>query len=354
MAQFTTFEIVSDGQQEGIGGHSSLALDVNGNPHIAFMNGAGEVRYAHKTDGTWAIERLPTGTLMALGSDSPICIAVTSKLIPNIVYENRADGTLIFGEKTDGWVFTTIPTPASVTARGGRDYSLALDPSRESRDTPHVSFHDLFHNSLAHSARTAGNWQSVQVDTSEPPFDTGLRTSLAFDPPGKPTIAYCQQRKTGTTNPPFVRILKLAEPQVALEGLPQQWTSAVVDGDVKLVELVSLTKASSSSLVSYFDRADKVLRARVTSFDIPGPRLETVVSGSDVKHISTGAHGRGFRIAYNDGQLKLASRSMSGEWSVQTVDEAGGEWASLAYDNAGNAHIAYQAGPMLKYATGAD
>lgn len=58
------------------------------------------------------------------------------------------------------------------------------------------------------------------------------------------------------------------------------------------------------------------------------------------------------RIAFaDDNKVKLASRDRSANWTVETVDPAGGAMPSLAYDNEDHCHIGYVSGGTLKYAT---
>jgi hypothetical protein len=65
------------------------------------------------------------------------------------------------------------------------------------------------------------------------------------------------------------------------------------------------------------------------------------------------AQNRGeFRLAYADNNTPtLASRDRFGKWHLEVIDPGGGVMPSLAYDNLGNAHIAYAAGSTLRYAT---
>ena len=60
------------------------------------------------------------------------------------------------------------------------------------------------------------------------------------------------------------------------------------------------------------------------------------------------------RIVYGeDGKVKLARRERLGGWTVEVIDSEGGEMPFLAYNNLGNAHVAYAAGRGLKYAKSA-
>jgi hypothetical protein len=66
--------------------------------------------------------------------------------------------------------------------------------------------------------------------------------------------------------------------------------------------------------------------------------------------IGSTAKAGDFRVAYADSDaIKLASRTPSGVWTVETVDAVSGGSPSLAYDNFGTANIAYTVGGKLKY-----
>src|SRR5438874_7247234 len=140
MATQFTFETV-DGT-DGVRGQSSLALDKNGIPHIAYVDSFGRVRLAHRNSGAWTTESVPSGIVDPSDEDR-VCLEIDSHGNPQIAFLDGTNHFLIYGVKmNNNWTFTTVPThfrdPRSVL-----NFSFKLHPGRvtpELRDTPHFAY----------------------------------------------------------------------------------------------------------------------------------------------------------------------------------------------------------------------
>ena len=158
------------------GRYISLALDGSDRPHVSYPDyGAGNwLRYAVK-DGSWQYEWVDTAGAV-FGATS---LALDGNGAPRIAYRNSFSNSLLYASLDTGW------TISDVTGQNGGGYgaSLALDAS----GTPHIVYSrgSDFHV-LRYATYSGTTWISETVDGSG---DTGL-PSLALDTMGGIHIAY--------------------------------------------------------------------------------------------------------------------------------------------------------------------
>ena len=202
-----TFETV-DGSGAG---QSCLALDKEGNPHIAYATHLQpatlpNVMYAHRNAGTWALERLPTGTIVEQSDENRVCLAIDSQGNPQVAYIDDSSNHLIWAVKRgDSWTFTHVPTRFLIDPQNVDAISFQLelggsDPAAQ--DTPHFAFHDAGQQALGHTTIVDGKLQATVVEqigigVHAEGFDTGLHPSLAWDPHASPMLAYFNINDTG-------------------------------------------------------------------------------------------------------------------------------------------------------------
>ncbi len=345
-----TFETV-DGSGAG---QSCLALDKEGNPHIAYATHLQpatlpNVMYAHRNAGTWALERLPTGAIVEQSDENRVCLAIDSQGNPQVAYIDDSSNHLIWAVKRgDSWTFTHVPTRFLIDPQNVDAISFQLelggsDPAAQ--DTPHFAFHDAGQQALGHTTIVDGKLQATVVEqigigVHAECFDTGLHPSLAWDPHASPMLAYFNINDTGD--------LMALRNATLLNGTWQ--IALLVPGGRKMG--ASVPVAFGIRAVAYFDVLNSALKVWADGEDrivAPG-----ILNGRLLPSAAVNVFQQP-RVAYEDeSKLKLASRDKFGEWTVQIVDPAGGFMPSLAYDNLGNAHIAYTAGNTLKYAKGTE
>jgi hypothetical protein len=365
MTQFTS-ETVDDSRV--VGGQSCLALDKDGNPHIAYAtllgDGAGSnVMYAYKNAGAWSLEKLPQGTFVEHSNQNRVALAIDSQGNPQVAYMQKDSRQLFHAVKRDnGWTFTLVPTGDLVNFQAVDGFSFQLDPGRfnpEAKDTPHFAFHDYSRTALGYTTMVAGTLKPTLVEdrgreninAEEMDFDTGLDPSLAFDFGEGLRIAYFEQDKSHSR---IIQRLRAAQLTYDLAG-NQIWTTGVLDLDFNFARSASLASHTHGTIcIAYYDFYNSTLKAFIND-NMAEPRKEIVASeilNSSLLPSAAVNIWEQCRIAYeDDNKLKLASRDKFGQWTVEIVDPAGGAMPSLAYDKRGNAHIAYTIGATLKCAT---
>lgn len=258
---------------------------------------------------------------------------------------------------------------AASTGNVGKYNSLALD----SGDYPHISFFDETNDDLMYAYQDAGGWH---VETVDGPGWNGWYTSLALDGDDEPHIGYLG-----------------ANVRYAYQDATG-WHTSTVDTEVYIGEFISLDlDAGDTPHLSYADvLEDNVLRHatwtgsawQLETVDRQGefgeypslalgpdqrPHISYEVTGEGLKYahlqaggwltqtidpsavgcntsLQVGLDGHP-RIAYvkgwPDNVLQFAYRDASG-WYTETVDAGAGDvgqYASLALDGAGYAHIGY-------------
>jgi hypothetical protein len=124
-----TLERVAEGDEAGE--FSSLAFDAEGRPHVAFSRENGDVLYATRAAGAWAIEkvageRFPAAVSLSLADDGAAHVA----------FANR-EGVRHAVRGASGWQVQNIATAANRPF--GSRVSLALD----AEGTPYVTFYEL-------------------------------------------------------------------------------------------------------------------------------------------------------------------------------------------------------------------
>ncbi len=305
-----TLQVVED----GITHDTSIAIDREGNPHIAYHDGEGsDLNYASaafrvgaplagaywragseqlvRWDGLGPIDmRLSTdGGLTFETLLSNVTSHATPLVVPDVTTENARLQIVRqspYAEFTTRGSFTIAPDMESpwwsrtVDASAndvGFFASMGLDPN----GNPNIGYYDSTADDLKFARRSGGTWATEVVDAAG---DVGQHLSLAFDPAGTAAISY-HDNTNGD--------LKYAA------QTDSSWTTVTLDqtGDV----------GSYSSLV----------------FDDEG-----------VPHVS-----------YHDetnGDLEYAHRT-GGVWTFETVDATGvvGRHSSLALDAAGRPCISY-------------
>lgn len=171
------------------GSESTLALDSQDRPHIAYYNWSSTtLHYATKVAGIWEAQLLDDTDLLG---ESP-SIAVDSSDGIHIAYSPRG---LLFHIPEDppppepankglryafnngtGWKKETVPTGVWTT-----DTSLVLDSS----DLPHISYSDCMYAKIYYAHWTGSSWKTMLVDG-----EGGVVSAIAVDSNGYPHIAY--------------------------------------------------------------------------------------------------------------------------------------------------------------------
>jgi hypothetical protein len=345
----TTFVIETVDEVGNAGQRTSLVLDTQSNPHIAYTDGdTGALKYVRKNGGSWMRETVPSAG--SAGGERGVSLALDGSGNPHIAYENLNGSELRYARKAgSGWTVEIVPDvePAYV--------SLALDV----HGSPHIAFYDrrafgsLSETILKYASKSGSAWTFEGADDDG---DVGHFASLALDADGNPHIAHCKRTQPGSELQRLKHSRKFPE---------TGWTSGagagLIDSEPIFCEYASLAlDAQGDFHIAYCDRTYR--RLKYASSDHGVVQIEIVDQAGDPHDlgqyaaVALNAQGRA-RIAYYDainGNLKFAVSDGGINWTVEVVDSDGnvGQYASLALDAQGNPHIAYydRTNTALKYA----
>jgi hypothetical protein len=331
------------------GNHAtSLALDSNGNPKIAYQDDTnGRLKYATKTGGAWAIENVAASGTPGIFTGQPFAsLALNSLGNPGIAYfDINAPRTLRYASKSGG-VWSTEPVDA--TGNADQFCSLAFD----AQGNPRISYLDATTGSLFFASKGGGIWTTERADFAAGIY-VGAYNSLALDAQGLPHIAYANFTNATLRYASKMGIVWTVE-TVAPAGTPNAaYISLALD-------------PQGNPHISYYDASKLNLKY---ASKVGGVwMVETVdptVGVGDFTTLRLDAEGRP-HIGYYDqtnGRLMHAWKSGS-IWAREIVDAPAGsggtggsvgQYASLALDVYMNPRISYydNGNGILKYASSA-
>jgi hypothetical protein len=216
----------------------SLALDGNGNPHIAY--GADHLYYAWYDGGQWHRETVDAS--YGVGRYAAIALAPTAPYTPHISYYDATNEALKHAWWTpSGWLSETVDS----VGRVGEYTSLALAPTAPY--TPHISYYDRINGALKHAWWTPSGWLSETVDSVG---RVGEYTSLALEPtaPYTPHISYFDWTNHNLKHAWWT---------------PSGWLSEMVDSSGDVGEYTSLALEPTAPYIphiSYYDWTNRDLK----------------------------------------------------------------------------------------------
>lgn len=310
------------------GSHPSLAIDVQGNPRISFVDEVNDdLAYATRSGGTWSFETVDAGNVA-----NETSLALDAQGNPRIAYHDFSG--LRFASR-DGGVWSLETVDASVVSQYT---SLQLD----AQGNPGIAYWDLTNDNLRYASKSGGMWI---IQTVASAGDVGRHPSLAFDAEGNPHISY----RDAT-----VPALKYAR------RVGGTWTIEVVDASNSPSYTSLALDGQGDPHIAYYDGAFAHLKYATRS---GGAWTVQTVDGSDLTalYVSLALDARDTpRISYWDGSDLRYASERGGRWALEVVDAPGnvGHFTSLALDAQGNPHIGYvdaTAFPqmVLKYASAA-
>lgn len=270
--------------EEGtVGMYCSMALDADDNPYIVYCVAAGfndqRLKYASYDGTVWQIETIDSG-----GITGTWCtIALDSDGNPHLAYAQGSD--LIYAAH-DGseWTMTTLDEAGDIIWFS----SIALDAN----DSPHIMYQDHAKGDLRYGFYEEDAWSFLTLASVD---EVGLWPSVAISSSTYPHVAYFDQTNID---------LKYT---FCDKG---NWLSEAVDSEGNVGSYSSLAlDASDKPYIAYYDAGN--------------------------------------------GDLKIASKE-DDKWLISIVDSEGtvGKSSSIAIDNEGYPEIAYydETNRSLKFA----
>ena len=314
-----------------VGVQSSVALDSEGQPRIAYLNASGSrVLYAHKEGTRWLAERVPQlgfyhGASLALDAAGNAYIGYAAQeetprgVVTSAKLARRTSG---------GWTIETIETAFATEVAVGFDPDGVLH-------AVYFSFIPAF--VVRYATRTAEGWIT---ETALPTFGLGAsRFSLAFDPEGHPHL-------TAQLNLTILHAVRTATGWATDKQPPGEGVSLAVDAQ-GVPHTASHVR--TPPVVQYRTREGGIWHVEAVDSVDGGPQRDVA--------LAIDRYGRPV-LAYFDAvlkHLKLAWKD-GGVWRAQVVDDAGaGEGPSLFLQDGTNPRITYLDGGRydLRYGSGA-
>lgn len=227
---------------ENPGRYSSIALDPNGNPRIAYTSkyyswGVMVPKIAVYNGSIWT-DDFVTDSVGNTYVAEYTRLVINSGGLSKIMF--RDSGVLRMAtESGSAFSFSDGPQPSGDVGLG---LSMVLDPT----GNPAISYYDYQNGQLKYSVFNGSSWNAVTVDTNG---DVGIFSSLAYNPlNNQPGIAYFDQTNGR---------LKLAK----FEGT---WTITTID-QVGVVGIDCNLKFTSDgrAVISYYDRTNGDLKVAI-------------------------------------------------------------------------------------------
>ena len=180
--EIQTVDSPAEGSLYTVGWYTSLALDMNDNPHISYFDeNAVAVKYAHWTGTNWDIQVIDRTNALWTKYTS---IAVDSQNRPHITYQ------YYLGGKYARWTGSNWDIQTVDTGWGIWNSSLALD----AYDNAHISYCKIYYNDavgLTYAHWTGSVWDIQELERgAEWSNGLGYFSSIFLDSKGNPHISY--------------------------------------------------------------------------------------------------------------------------------------------------------------------
>ncbi len=312
-----------------VGLYTSLALDSDDKPHIAYFDSSNmRLKYAFYDGSSWQISVVDS----TYAAGVHCSLALDSYDHAHISYEANNDSLKYAYFDGSNWQISTVETASQL----GSHTSLALDDN----DLPHISYHDYANHQLKYAYYDGSIWHISVVDTDG---FVGYRTSLGLDSNDYPRISYLDYINDD---------LKYAE----YDGT--DWNISVLSTQLdKVIDSTSLALDNSNyTHITYYSSTYSNLYYKHQTSS--GWQTKTVDSDGDVGQSSSLVLDNGSypHISYRDAtnsHLKYAHQTSS-NWYTETVDNDGGTGysSSIKLNSIEMPHISYYRNTtgVLKYA----
>lgn len=315
---------------------SSMLLDAQGTPRLAFIGGAGQRELRYQSGAA------PAETVTMIGvpdqTEFSFSLALNSDGVPGIAYEQH--GQLLYSvRRVSGWV----SEPVDLSDQVGYFASLTYDRA----DRPQISYFDQRHNDIKYATQVAGAWQIETIDASGQPgfhipagftrIAVGCWPQRANCATGQPQVAYLVYRYK-----PYDGELRYA---VRRES---GWQISTVDADRGAGGFPSLAlDPAGLPWISYYRASTWDFawgELRLAHFDGRRWRVETLDQGEYVGRYNALAldpAGQPVLAYYAANAPNLRLIWNSGAWQRVAVSEGAGAWVTLGIDQHSTLHLTF-------------
>ncbi len=311
------WDIQTVDSSSGSGWGTSLVIDNDNNPHIAYYDfTAKSLKYAYWNGSSWSIETIALiASSIGLGGPS---IAIDSNSLPHIIYIDFSDWSIKYAYRNGlSWSIEAVASGDSIS-------NIVIDTNNDL----HLAYKSSGPSNVVYAKKSGSTWVTEPIATSVP-------HSLTLDTNDYPHIAYGglnYARWTGSS-----------------------WSLQSVDstgGDNSII-----LDINNYPHIAYYDTGALNCDLKYAYWNGTQWTTETVDSAGDVgadNSIAIDANNNiyiSYRDYYTNADLKFA-RWNGSTWSVQTVDSQGtvGSFTSLKLDQNGRPCITYLGNSTLKFA----
>ena len=166
-------------------GHTAIAVDGQGNPHLAWYRSSSGDLMVGDNGGSWTINAVETGNDVGQYVD----MAVDALGQTHLVYYDASGKDLIYKVRQGSMSFWNTSVVASA-GDVGRYSNLAVD----SNNRPHVVFYNATAGTLEYAYHNGGSWQPSQVIATIGAVDADVYrlASIAVRTSGRPVVSFYQ------------------------------------------------------------------------------------------------------------------------------------------------------------------
>jgi len=160
--------------------HTSLALDTNGHPHIAYYESSGkDLRYAYHDGSAWILEDVETAGEVGIRPS----ITVDPAGRPHITYIDATTLQVKHAERNGTWRVEVVDfIEFARPDRGGSSATMGADGTQQ------VCYYVALDGVLKYARKVGPLWINETVD--DDPTDAGQFCSITLDGNNRPHIAY--------------------------------------------------------------------------------------------------------------------------------------------------------------------
>ncbi len=194
-------------------GYSSIALDQDGIPHIAYVGNFGKLKLAHLEGSSWVTQLVDPNVVTARFPS----LVFDSSGRPLIAY--YGNGMLLFAE----WIGYRWSIEIVDQEQSPRSVTLAVDLS----DSPKIAYRNSGQKELRYAWWNGSAWNLEVVDSDG---DVGWDAHLTLDPSGNPHISYYNADQ-GVLKYAYMSGGSWTKLIVDREGVIGWWSSIAVEPD---------------------------------------------------------------------------------------------------------------------------